>query len=204
MRLLPGRRKRSESMVFVIGVAVLLLIGAYMVPMRTSLAQGIEERTAVGWQAVMVPESHVQYYRMNFADGSFFQFKITGLQTNLFDTKSADGNLATAMNLPAVMQTAYRENPRNVERTLGTYRNVPSVLHPFSEEPIAYSAQLLQDLAKEHLNPSEFGGPNIPPGAVPVKKLEGAVLHIDTKSNNNTILQCKPGATPVTLKTLLE
>lgn len=190
---------QRNSMTFVFGVAVLLLLGAYIVPMKTSIGQGVEERTAVGWQAVLSQQTHKEFYRMNFADGSFLQFAITGIPQNLFQSKTKDGYLGTTEDLPVVIDAAYRQNPTHLERTLGTYHNAPSLFHPFSEVPIAYSTNFLKVLAQKSINLKAYGGPDISPGSVDLSKLPGGVLHIDTKANDNTLVQCAPGQTPYTL-----
>lgn len=199
MSALRGAKKWSESTALAIGVAVVLLIGAYLFPMHTSLGQGIDERLVVGWQAVMVPDTNVQYYRMEFQDGSFLQYPIRGVPTQWFVKRTPDSDLATKLNLVPVAEIAFKQNPRGVEHTLGTWANVPSLFHPFNEEPIAYTPAFLNALQSIGFNPARIGGPNLPPGSLGTTSLTGGVLHIDTQPNGNTIKQCSPGQTPAVL-----
>lgn len=194
-----SKKKWSESTALAVIVAVVLVVGVYLFPMRTSLGQGINERVAVAWQAVLDPETGVQYYRMTFTDGSFLQYPIHGLPKSLFIRKSVDGSRMSQNNLADVIESAYAQNPTGVEQTLGTWHNVPNKIHPFNEEPIAYSAGLLQALTQAGLNPSRVGGPNIPPGSVSKAQLKRGPLQIDTQSDANTLAQCQPGQRPPVL-----
>lgn len=190
------RGKLSNSMIFVFTVAVLMLVLSFVIPMRSSLAQGIDENVAVSWQGVIVSGSNTEYYRMNYSDGHFLEVPIHGLPVTMFTETLPDGSKATKANLESVMLVAYKVNPQGLDKTLGTYGNVPAPFRPFSEYPIAYSSKLVNVLANENINPADFGGPDIPPGSITAKKLSGGVLQIDTKRNQNTLIQCKPGQSP--------
>lgn len=202
MQLKLARRKRkkwSESTALAVVVSVVLVVGVYLFPMPTSLGQGVNERVATGWQAVYMPSTGQEYYRMTFNDSSYLQYPISGLPRSLFTKHTIDGSLISKSNLIGVIESAYVHNAKGVEQTLGTYHNVPDRLHPFDEEPVAYTAQLLQVMAKDGFNPSTVGGPNIPPGSVSKSQLKGGMLQIDTKSDGNTLAQCQPGQRPLVL-----
>lgn len=197
---MPGKRKKwSESTAIAVAVSIVLVIGVYLFPMQTSLGQGINERVATGWQAVYEPSTGQEYYRMTFNDGSFLQYPITGLPHSLFTRHLQDGSLISASNLVGVIESAYAQDAKGVEQTLGTWHNVPDRLHPFNEEPVAYTAQLLSAMTVAGFNPSVVGGPNIPPGSVSKSRLQSGMLQIDTKSDGNTLAQCQPGETPLVL-----
>lgn len=197
--MLKKGMSRMGSTTAAIVVALILAIGAYLFPMRTSLGQGIDERVAVGWEGVLDPSTNQEFYRMTFQDGSYLEYPVQGLSHSLFSGRTQDGRLTTKLNVVDVIVTAYKQNPKGVEQTLGTYHNVPSLLHPFNEEPVAYTASLLGDVAHAGFNLSLVGGPNIPPGIVQTLHLGNGVLHIDTASDGNTLAQCQPGQRPSVL-----
>ncbi len=189
----------TNSMGFVIAVAIILLIGALIVPMRTSLGQGIDERVIDAWYGVYNIDTGKYYFHVSFADGSYRETPMNPIAKSYFVTKANNNTLMTQKNLIPVIEAAYAADKTAVQTDLGTYDNAPAVFHPFSNEPVAYSVGLLQAMTQAHFNPESVGGPDVPPGSVPLAKLGGGSLQIDTQVNGNTIRQCKPGEVPFQL-----
>ncbi|QSO51867.1 hypothetical protein JZ785_24375 [Alicyclobacillus curvatus] len=194
--------KWTNSMGFVIAVAVILLIGALIVPMRTSLGQGIDERVIDAWYGVYNIDTGKYYFHVSFGDGSYRETPMNPIAKSYFVTKTDNNTLMTEQNLIPVIEAAYAKDKIAVQTDLGTYNNAPGMFHPFSDEPVAYSVGLLKAMTDAHFNPKSVGGPDVAPGSVPLAKLGGASLQIDTQSNGNTIRQCKPGQVPFQLAQL--
>lgn len=193
---------RPQSMPFAIGIAVILLIGAYIVPMTTSLGQGVDEHVVTGWQAGMDRISGKEMLIVNHSGEAPSAVPIEGLPKSLFTIPKNDGTVLTPLNQVSILMDAYRQAPQAVEEQFGTHNNAPRLFHPFSNEPIAYSAGFLKTLSKLNLNPDTFGGPDIPPNVYSYTNLPSGQLQIDTRENANTILQCQPGEAPSVLKEL--
>lgn len=185
-----------NSMGFVIVVALILVLGSLIVPMRTSLGQGIDERVLMGWYGVYNIDTGKYYFRVSFADGSYKETAMKPIDKHYFTHKTDNNTLMTNENLLPVIEAAYAADNRAVATDLGTYNNAPGFLHPFSDEPVAYDPNLVKAMASLNFNPKSVGGPDIPPGSVPLDRLNGGSLQIDTKANGNTIRQCHPGEIP--------
>ncbi|KPV42138.1 hypothetical protein [Alicyclobacillus ferrooxydans] len=189
----------TNSMTFVIVVAVILLIGASLVPMRSSLGQGINERVIDAWYGVYNLDTKTYQFRLVFNDGSQIEIPMKSIPQTDFVTKSDSTTMLTNPNIIPAIQAAYQADSKTLQTFLGTYNNAPAVLHPFSDAPVAYSVGVIQAMAKAGFNPKSVGGPNIVPGSVPVAKLNGGSLQIDTAADGNTITQCHPGQVPLQL-----
>jgi hypothetical protein len=96
----------------------------------------------------------------------------------------------------AAIQAAYKYNPQGVKWALGTATN--------TDAPVAYSAGLINFMAKAGFNPAVVGGPNIPPGSVTSAMMPNGYLLIDTPGSNGFVngsggKQLNPGETPPAL-----
>lgn len=196
---MKSKVKWTNSMVFVIVVALILLVGATLVPLRTSLGQGINEHVIDAWYGVYNLDTKTYQLRIVFDDGSQNEIQMNPIPQSDFVQKADSNTLLTKPNFVPAIQAAYKADSRVLQTVLGTYNNAPAVLHPFSDEPVAYSIGLLQAMAKAGFNPKSVGGPNIVPGSVPLSKLNGNALQIDTKADGNVIRQCQPGEVPLQL-----
>lgn len=190
---------KPQSMPFAIGVAVILLAAAYVIPLTSSLGQGVDEHIVTSWQAGLDKVSGQEMLIINHNGEAPSDIPIHGLSKQLFTTTSSDGMILTALNQVPILMDAYRQAPQAVEEQFGTNHNAPKLFHPYSNEPIAYSTGFLKTLSKLNLNPDQFGGPNIPPNTYSYSSLPAGDLQIDTRANGNTIVQCQPGQTPQTL-----
>jgi hypothetical protein len=86
---------------------------------------------------------------------------------------------------------------------MGTRNNIFTPFTPFPGNPVSFSMSMLSTLANNHVNPDQFGGPDIPPGSVPLSHLNSGMLQIDTRANANTFKQLKPGQMPLELSYLI-
>jgi hypothetical protein len=200
----PGkRRSSSRSMVFVVGVAVLLLVGAYMVPMQTSLGQGVSEHVVIGWRGAYRPVSHRTTFELLYNNGTYANITLGTENPADFSQHVSATEWVTPTDSVQSIRWAEQANPSELSYLLGTSNNAPRPFHPFAESPVAYSAALLRDLQKNNVNPKEFGGPNIVPGSVPIASLPSGELQIDTTAGGNKLAQCQPGQTPAALVRLM-
>lgn len=181
--------------------AALLTVGGLFVPMTTSLGQGINETVVTGWDGQYVPADQSYHFRVVNVTGSF-KSAMRPLPVADFPLHLSSFSWLTRKDFVPAIKAAIAANPHMVEQELGTYQNVAGPLSPFPADPVAYSTAFLKDLAAAHINPASFGGPDIPPGSVPYGKLTGGILHIDTKSDDNTLIQCHPGQIPAELAAL--
>ncbi|WP_028962419.1 hypothetical protein [Sulfobacillus thermosulfidooxidans] len=193
----------TQSMGFIIGVAALLTVGGLFIPQTTSLGQNITEAHVTGWQGEY--ESDIHAFKLRVEAGT----PQTTVVINMKPLPMKDFSIHkgmdwfTPVDAIAPMRAALAVDPHLVDQALGTRNNVFTPLTPFPGNPVSYSAGMLQQLAKDHINPDEFGGPNIPPGSVPISHLPGGVLQIDTLANANTLKQCEPGEMPPELTHLI-
>lgn len=187
----------------VIGVAVVLVVLVAVFPMTNSLGQGVDEQIVVGWQGAMDPVNHTYRLRMNYSDGTYTDVPMNPLPQSEFSNHTSNEQWFTPPGDVAALQHAFQADPHHLERVLGTRRNVSTVFHLFASAPVAYSISFLKFLAKNNINLSRYGGPDIPPGTVPYNQLPGGVLQIDTKVDGNTLVQCEPGQMPLILKAML-
>jgi len=193
---------RGNSMVVVVGAAVVLTLLSLAVPMTTSRGQGIDEYVVKDWRGVYLPSSHSFRIRFDYTDGSFAESPMSALALDQFTDKSSPDAWLTVPNPVSALQAAYTRDAGRLEHLLGTSGNAASLFHPFRSGPVGYSTAFLRTLAASSLNPDKFGGPNIPPGSVPYTKLKDGVLHVDTATDGNVIRQCPPGQTPAELASL--
>jgi hypothetical protein len=191
-----------QSMRFIIGVAVALLVVAMLIPLAGSLGQGIQEDVIVGFQGVYQPGNHQYKLRIEYSDKSYQEIPMSKLPQSQFVEHARSGDVLTKMDVPDALKAAQEADLRALQEHLGTRNNVTGFMHPFSSKPVGYSTAFLRALAKNKINPKTYGGPSIVPGSVPYTKLPGGVLHIDTLSHGNSLAQCKPGQTPPQLAAL--
>lgn len=196
-------RERLQSMPFVLAMACLLLALAVAVPLHSSLGQGVDEVVVVGWRGVHDQSTGTYAVRILHADGSFVDSPLPRVASRLFTRSSGAGMRMTPDDLPFLLILAYKTDPRTLESALGTYGNAASFFSPFPTYPVAYSAGFLRALALRKFNPERVGGPDIPPGSVPLTRLSGGMLPVDTGSDANTIVQCQPGEMPPALRRML-
>lgn len=188
---------------FVVGVSALLVVGGMFMPQTTSLGQNISEAHVIGWQGEY--ESDIHAFKLRMETGSSQSTIVVGMKPLPMKDFSVHRGLNwyTPFDAIAPMRAALALHPHLLHQALGTRNNVFTPLTPFPGSPVSYSAGMLNQLAKKHINPDEFGGPNIPPGSVPISHLSGGVLQIDTLANANTLKQCEPGAMPPELTHLI-
>ena len=195
-------RVKTNSMAFVLIVAVLLLVVAFVFPMKTSLGQGIDEHIIVDWRGGYNPNTDQGFFRVDYSDGTYRDIPAGKLMLSQYNQHVDPATWLTPPYLQNALGAAYHSNKVGLKRLLGTNDNAPSVFHPFPQAPVAYSKALLTVLNRENINLSQFGGPNIPPNSVPMEKLTGGILQIDTAADGNTLAQCLPGAIPSQLQAL--
>lgn len=193
--MLPVKIK-FDSIPVAVAVAVILMIGALMFPMRTSLGQGIGEFVVTGWRGVYDPVSKSYQFRIEYSDGTYHDTAMKHLSLSLFAKHLNRETWMTPLDSTQVLAAAYQKDPQGLEKSLGTYHNVPGFMTPFAQAPVAYSVSFLRDLAAKNINLSEYGGPDLPPASIATRTLSKFNLQIDTLSDANTLSQCRPGETP--------
>lgn len=194
----------TQSMKFVFGVSALLTIGVIFVPMTTSLGQNITEANVTGWQGEYEADTQQFKLRMETPNPqTTVVVNMAPLPLKDFSIHRGE-NWYTPVDTKAPMQAAMADDPHLLEQALGTRNNVFTPLTPFPGNPVAYSVGMLKTLAKNRINPDQFGGPNIPPGSVPVSHLSDGMLQIDTQANADTFRQLKPGQMPPELSALIK
>jgi len=191
-----------RSMKTVFAVAGVLVVLAAVFPMTNSLGQGVDEQSVTDWRGVLDPVNHIYRLRMDYSDGTYSDVPMNALPANAFLTHSSAVLWFTEVNDVTALASAYQADPQQLERVLGTHRNVSAFFHLFASAPVAYTPTFLKWWTAHHMNPSAYGGPNIPPGSVPYDRLPGGVLQIDTAADANTLVQCQPGEMPLVLKSL--
>ncbi len=196
------KRLHVHSMAFMIIVPAVLLVLMVIFPLTTSLGQGVNENIITGFEGVYVVQSHQYYARFFYEGGSQEEIPIRTLSAIVLTKHSSSALWYTVLDNPVVLMAAYQENAQQLERVLGTYYNAPGIAAPFPRSPVGYASLFLQVLATKKVNPATYGGPDIPPGSVPYRKLGNGVLHVDTLQDGNTITQCKPGQIPPQLMAL--
>ncbi len=196
------KRLHVHSMAFMIIVPAVLLLMMVIFPLTTSLGQGVNENVITGFVGVYVVGSHQYYARFYYQGGSEEEIPIRSLNAKSFVRRSSSSMWFTVMDNPIALSAAYQQNSRQLQRVLGTYYNAPGIAAPFPRSPVGYAGHFLQVMAVQKINPATYGGPDIPPGSVPYRKLENGVLHVDTLQDGNTIAQCQPGQIPPQLMAL--
>lgn len=193
----------THSMGFIFGVSAILTMGVIFVPMTTSLGQNITEANVTGWQGEYETDTHEFKLRMETLNPqTTVVVNMEALPVKDF-TLHKGSNWYTPLDTKAPMQAAMAQNPHLLDQSLGTRNNVFTPLTPFPGNPVSFSVGMLTTLAKNHINPDQFGGPDIPPGSVPVSHLTDGMLQIDTLANADTFKQLKPGQKPPELSYLI-
>lgn len=177
-----------------------LLLAALVVPVPTSLGQGISENVLVGWEGRYDHLSDQYYCRFLMQGGSVEDVRMTAFPRSWIIYRGPWEFWTTAQDLLGVLKLAYQENPHAVEEDLGTRNNVARPATPFPGSPVAYSEGLLKAMAHKRFNPCSVGGPDIPPGSVLDHRLFRKKLQIDTSTDNNTLRQCQVREMPAPLK----
>lgn len=183
-----------------VAIAGLLTVGVMVIPTPTSLGQGISEVIITGWQGQYIPANHKFRLRILYGNGSSYSFPMASLPLKDFSRHQSKFSWLTPNNYVPALKAAYTQSRSALDQQLGTNNNVATMFSPFPGNPVAYSAGFMRVLAQKHINPAQFGGPNIPPHAVPLSKMK--LLQIDTKADNNTLIQLVPGQTPPALRAL--
>lgn len=165
------------------------------VPIPTSLGDGTDENVLTGWQGFYDRFSHRSFCRFWFKGGNYHDVGATPFFRRWLSVHDSSEFLATPLDVPGVILHAYGRHPRAVEQNLGTYNNVQILGRPFPASPVAYSAGLMRSLSRRKWNPKNAGGPNIPPGWWYSHRLQ-----IDTRRNNNSLIQLLPQEMPRPLK----
>ncbi|MCL4496396.1 MAG: hypothetical protein M1294_16535 [Firmicutes bacterium] len=192
----------TQSMGFIIGVAALLTAGGLFMPQTTSLGQNITEAHVTGWQGEYERDIHAFKLRMETGNPqTTVVVPMNPLPMKDFPIHKGV-NWFTPLDTALPMRAAMARDPHLLAQALGTRNNVFTPFTPFPGSPVSYSAGMLKKLAQNHINPEEFGGPDIPAGSVPLSHLTGGVLQIDTLTNANTLKQCEPGQMPPELTML--
>lgn len=180
-----------------IGVISACLVSSLMVmPMPTSLHEGISEQVVVGWEGVY---DHVtgQYECRFLLTQGFVDVPIRQFPQKWLTSKGRGEFWHTSHDVPELLVLAHRQNAAGVEQQLGTRDNVAGWLNPFPGAPVAYADPMLRAMAHAEWNPRLAGGPDIPPRSIASAHAEP--LQIDTRSNGAGLLQLKPGQRPVSL-----
>lgn len=174
-----------------------MVVALLFVPVPTSLGDGTAENVLTGWQGIYDQMSHQYSCRFLLQGGGYHDVLSTSFPQSWLVSRRGEF-LVTRSDLPGIMSHAAVRHPREVEQNLGTFNNVSAVLRPFPGEPVAFSAALLQSLARQHWNPRSVGGPNIPPTSD-----AETILQIDTRVDNDRLVQLSPGAMPRPLRALI-
>lgn len=176
-------------------VAVLMFV-----PVRTSLGQGIHENIVTGWVGRYDHLSHQYFCRIETQNGVELDIPIPRLPSKLFINRGAGEFWTTGSDQVSVLRAAFHAHPHMLEEDLGTRANVADRLSPFPGRPVAYRQSFLESLSRRHFNPRVVGGPNIPPTTRVWGSLPDGLLQIDTRADNNTLVQLRPGEVPAPLE----
>lgn len=180
-----------------------LVAALLLVPVPTSLGDGTQENIVQSWQGRYDMLTHQYYCRFWLENGAPEDVASTPFpKRRLVFTEGAEFR-ATALDLPGVVERAYRLHPLLVEQDLGTHNNVAGFLRPFPGRPVAFSEMLVKALAQKGWNPKSVGGPNIPPSS-DWRRMNGQSLQIDTLTDNNVLRQLYPRQMPLPLPALLQ
>ncbi|NMP23386.1 hypothetical protein [Sulfobacillus harzensis] len=179
-------------------VALLLVI-----PVTTSLGQGVRENVVDSWQGRYDHLTGQYYIRFLLSNGESQDIRLTGFPQKDLTHRGPGEFWTTPKDVLAVIRAAYHQEPNQLEQDLGTRANVADRLSPFPGRPAAYSAAFLNALTRRHFNPRVVGGPNIPPGVLDWNTIPDGVLQIDTLADSNTLHQLKPGQMPPALESWL-
>lgn len=179
-----------------------LVMSLFFIPIPTNLHQVSNENILVGWQGRYDALSHQYYCRFLLSGGRYTDIRIDRFSRRWLVHRGSREFWTTRSNAVGVLQAAYRFNPTAVEQDLGTRANVFSPSTPFPASPVAYTASVINAMSRMRFNPQTVGGPNIPPDRVPVARLPGHLLQIDTLVNDSQLRQLSPGRTPRPLAAL--
>lgn len=188
--------KLLNSLPTQIGAASVLFVLCLIIPMTTSLAQGIHERKLLSWQGVEHLKTGQISLVIKYEGDPNLDLPLTSVPKSWFSLSLSSDTAGTTIDSPAILGWLYKQNPGMVEGILGTNGNIASITNIFPHYPVAYTVSFLKQLAKEHINPDQFGGPDVKPGSVPYQQLSDGLLHVDTLADNNTLVQCSPNAIP--------
>ncbi|PWI57401.1 hypothetical protein [Sulfoacidibacillus thermotolerans] len=194
--------KRLSSLPAQIGVASVLFVLCLFVPLTTSLGQGIHERDLVSWRGIDHLDSGQTQIEFVYQGEPVLDLPLQNVPHKWFHIPVSRTLAETSIDSVSVLSALYKVHPHLVQGIMGTYGNIESITNIFPHYPVSYSTALLKELAIKHINPDQFGGPDIPPGSVPYSMLKDGVLHIDTLPDDNTLVQCAPGAVPNELLTI--
>lgn len=196
------KNKKPMSIGKMLGIAALLLAAGLFIHVPTALGQDIAEHLVTGWQGVYQPSDEQSFLEVFYQGDNPVLIPIGNLPQSWF-TKKGPHQWETTLDDPRVIRLYASSHLGSLQEMLGTRNNVASLSVIFPAGPVAYTSGLLQAMTRLKLNPDAFGGPNIPPGSVPIHQLTNGLLHIDTAVNNNTLTQCAPSQMPQELRTLL-
>ena len=170
------------------------------VPVRTSLGQGIHENIVTGWVGRYDHLSHQYFCRIETQNGVELDIPIPRLPSKLLTNRGHGEFWTTGSDKVRVLTAAFHAHPHMLEEDLGTRANVADRLSPFPGRPVAYRQSFLESLSRLHFNPRRVGGPNIPPTTRHWGPLTDGLLQIDTRADNNTLVQLRPGEVPAPLE----
>lgn len=195
--------KRTFSMRTMIIIAASLFVVGLSIHVPTALGQGIDENAIESWQGIYEPTSQEYFLQVNYAGAPAGIYPVNAMPLSWFHKASSE-RLSTTLDDPRVMTLVYKSNRSLVETLLGTKDNVSAFLVVFPAAPVSYTVPFLRALSALDVNPASFGGPDIPPHALPLSRLKGSVLHVDTQINENTLVQCLPGEMPPQLQAMMQ
>lgn len=177
------------------------LVGALLVwPVPTSLGDGTEENVLNRWQGVYDRTTAQYLCRFEFVGGGYQDVLADPWPTRWVVHEKGDTDF-TAPDLPGVIRRAWYRDPAGVKTNLGTWDNVAGFLRPFPARPVAYSRALVKALSRVNFNPALVGGPDLHPLPWLASHM-GPLLQIDTRSDNDRLVQLQPGQCPRPMRAL--
>ncbi|MCY0901232.1 MAG: hypothetical protein OWU32_03485 [Firmicutes bacterium] len=185
----------------VVIAAAMLGAGLFIHPV-TALGEDLGENELTGWRGVYETGDQQYFVEFDYDGTADVMIPVHKMPAGWF-VQRGENDWMTPMDDLRVLRWYAAADPGNLKSLLGTSGNVASLSVIFPSGAVGYTQVFLKALTRLHVNPETFGGPDIPPGSVPLAMLDGGVLHVDTLSNDNTLSQCEPGQMPAQLQWLL-
>ena len=102
---------KTNSMLFTILGAVLLLVLVSLFPMSTSLAQGINEGIITGFEGVYDPGNQIYNLRFLYQDGTYVDLPMTALPVSDYSNHSQKSMWTTPMDFVPALKAGYEKSP---------------------------------------------------------------------------------------------
>jgi len=195
-------RKKPWGLTRMVLIAAAMLGAGLFIHPVTALGEDLGENELTGWRGVYETGDQQYFVEFDYDGTANVMIPVHKMPSGWF-VQRGQNDWMTPMDDLRVLRWYAAADPGNLKSLLGTSGNVASLSVIFPSGAVGYTQDLLRQFARLHVNPETFGGPDIPPGSVPLPLLDGGVLHVDTLSNDNTLSQCEPGQMPAQLQWLL-